>query len=107
VREPWHSDSEDPTRVIGTLLLLREPDGLGPDAPELPPIIVHSFSGGVYEAEFARSFDYGGQTRKRVSLSARHAGYPVSGVSVRGITAVNAEMDGDVRFIAVLNRPRT
>ena len=96
---------ERPERIVGTKVVLFEFDGLGSEAPaKIEATVKEYLSTRVYILEFAASHGIVGKNETSAKVSARHAGYPVSSASRRGILAVAGELQSGTPFIAQIQR---
>ena len=97
---------ERPDRIVGAHVRLAEIDGVGPTPPAVVEGVVQSFDGRSYRVTFDAPVEMGGRTEHYATVSARHAGYPVSAASKRGILAVHGLLESGQGFIALFARAK-
>ena len=97
---------EHPILILGEKIQLQEPEGLGANPPEIPQGVIWHFEEGTYRVQFVKPLTIDGQTTKGATITARHAGFPISRAIRRRFAkrAVCGKLDTGEQFIAMIRR---
>ena len=98
----WFGTRERPERIIGARLRFSDVERY-PYPSSLPDAGMREWNGREYRAEFVEPLAAGGH---HVLLSARHVGYPVSGISTSRACSVAGSIGPGDGFIAGVRRVR-
>lgn len=98
--------AERPERIVGATVALVELDGLGTSPPSTIEATVQEWSptDRTYRLVFVSPQEVGGRQESFATVSARHAGYPVSSAGRRRVLAVAGYMQSGAAFIACIRR---
>jgi hypothetical protein len=97
---------ENPDKINGTKVKLGEFDNLGPNPPkQLVGVITHC-SDNKYRVDFVEPLMRDGVMENYATITARHAGHPISRMSKRGILAVCGSFESGHGFIALVARAK-
>jgi hypothetical protein len=89
---------------MGERIQLREPEGLGDNPPEMPEGVIWNFENDTYRVKFTQPLMIDGRATKGASITARHAGFPISRAKrhVFGTRAICGKLDTGEQFTAMI-----
>ena len=94
---------EEPQRILGSRVVLREIDWVGANPPEKVYGTIESYESGNYKLRFDSPVNIDGQLESFARFSARHAGHPVSKVGRLGLLAVQGAFESGAPFMSSIN----
>jgi hypothetical protein len=97
---------EKPERVNGSKVRLGGFENVGPNPPKQLLGVISYGSENWYRIDFDEPFMRDGTRENYAMITARHAGYPVSRMSKRGILGVNGAFESGHGFIAIVAKAK-
>jgi hypothetical protein len=97
---------EKPHRINGCRVRIGGFDNLGPNPPEQLMGVISYYSGNQYGIDFEEPFIRDNIRENYAIITARHAGYPISRMSTRGILGVNGVLESGHGFIGLVAKAK-